>query len=56
MKGWGKIKWNNFPVYSLKKSFRNSGTFYIMEMEKIGSFPYVNFNPEFLMKPLVVDL
>ena len=18
MKGWGKIKWNNFPVYSLK--------------------------------------
>ena len=40
-----------FPVYG-KKSFRISGTFSIMEMEKIfRSFPYVNRNPEFRWKP-----
>ena len=40
-----------FPFYG-KKSFRNSGTFSIMEMEKIsGSFSYVNRNPEFWWKP-----
>ena len=38
--------------FTEKKSFRNSGTFSIMEMEKIsGSFPYVNRNPEFRWKP-----
>jgi len=32
--------------------FRFSGTFSVMEMEKIsGSFPYVNRNPEFRWKP-----
>ena len=47
-----------FPVYGKKivpeivPEFRISGTFSIMEMEKIsGSFPYVNRNPEFRWKP-----
>ena len=40
-----------FPVHG-KKSFRNSGTFSIIEMEIIsGSFPYVNRNPELQRKP-----
>ena len=46
-----------FPFYEKKivpeivPEFRFSGTFSIMEMEKIsGSFPYVNRNPEFRWK------
>ena len=47
-----------FPFYGKKivpeivPEFRFSGTFSIMEMEKISrSFPYVNRNPEFRWKP-----
>ena len=40
----------NVPEIVLE--FRFSGTFSIMEKEKIsGSFPYVNRNPEFRWKP-----
>ena len=48
---------NNVPEISVLRKkivpeFRFSGTFSIMEMEKIsGSFPYVNRNPEFRLKP-----
>ena len=49
-----------FPVYGKKivpeivPEFRFSGTFSIMEMEKIsGSFPYVNRNPELRWKPYI---
>ena len=43
---WFKVK------KSFQKSIRISGTFSTMEMEKIlGSFPYVNCNPELWWKP-----
>ena len=49
----GTTLWK-FPFYGKKivPEFRFSGTFSIMEMEKIsGSFPYVNRNPEIRWKP-----
>ena len=53
-----RTTFRKFPFYGKKivpeivPEFRFSGTFSIMEMEKIsGSFPYVNSNPEFRWKP-----